>query len=230
MSDKLFSGSIEVIYGPMFSGKSTELLRRVKRNTIAQKKCLLINYAKDNRYSNENVVSTHDKQMMKAMKVNIIEEAVPYFKDYDVIAIDEGQFFSDVVEFAEYFANNGKIVIVAALDATFQRKPFDVIGLLPIAEKITKLTAVCVVCSADAPFTQRLSGGSQVELIGGTELYRPVCRKCFLQSSPPEEQLKMLGKNSKAFEAGQRQARSDEENTSESSENSTLDANSEEEK
>ena len=145
---------------------------------------------------------------MKALKVNVIKEAVPYYKDYDVIAIDEGQFFSDVkhfnstfvlkfiqvVEFAEYFANNGKIVIVAALDATFQRKPFEVINLLPLAEKITKLTAVCVVCSADAPFTQRLGGGSQVELIGGTELYRPVCRKCFLQSSPEEEQIKMLGR------------------------------------
>lgn len=96
MSDKNFSGSIEVIFGPMFSGKSTELLRRVKRNTIAQKKCLLISYAKDNRYSSENVVSTHDKQMMKALKCMTIEEALPHYKDYDVIAIDEGQFFVDV--------------------------------------------------------------------------------------------------------------------------------------
>jgi len=73
------------------------------------------------------------------------------------------------------------------LDATFQRKPFDVINLLPIAEKVTKLSAVCVVCSADAPFTQRLVENSEVELIGGTELYRPVCRKCYMQSSSKKQ-------------------------------------------
>lgn len=73
-------------------------------------------------------------------------------------------------------------MIIAALDATFQRKPFDVVQLLPIAEKVTKLSAVCAVCAMDAAFTQRTIESSEVELIGGNELYRPVCRKCFMTS------------------------------------------------
>lgn len=82
---------------------------------------------------------------------------------------------------AELFANSGKTVIIAALDGTFQRKPFNVIQLLPIAEKVTKLSAVCAVCTErDAAFTQRLTESSEVELIGGMESYRPVCRKCYM--------------------------------------------------
>jgi len=90
-------------------------------------------------------------------------------------------------------ANKGKIVIIAALDATFQRKPFDVINLLPLAEKVIKLSAVCVVCSDDAPFTQRLVENSEVELIGGTESYRPVCRKCFIESSKAQAERTRVG-------------------------------------
>ena len=81
---------------------------------------------------------------------------------------------------AEEFANRGKIVIISALDGTFQRKAFDAVQLLAIAEKVTKLTAVCAVCSMEAAFSQRLVESSEVELIGGEELYRPVCRKCYM--------------------------------------------------
>lgn len=81
---------------------------------------------------------------------------------------------------AEEFANSGKIVIISALDGTFQRKAFDVVRLLAIAEKVTKLSAVCAVCSMEAAFSQRLVESSEVELIGGEESYRPVCRKCYM--------------------------------------------------
>lgn len=88
--------------------------------------------------------------------------------EYDVVAIDEGQFYPDIVEFCEDLANLGVIVMVAALDGTFQRKPFgNIINLLPVAEKVTKLTAVCVYCSNEASFTQRVIESEEIELIGG---------------------------------------------------------------
>ena len=101
MHAKKFVGSIEVIFGPMFAGKTTELLRKVKTYTIAHKKCLVVCSAKDNRYTTENFVVSHDKITSKAMKVSSLEEILPYYHDYDVIAIDEGQFFPDITDKAE---------------------------------------------------------------------------------------------------------------------------------
>ena len=103
---------------------------------------------------------------------------------YDVVGIDEGQFFEDIVDFSQDLANSGTIVIVAALDSTFQRKPFgNIINLVPLAEKVYKLTAVCVYCTQPAAFTQRTIESQEVELIGGAESYKPVCRQCF--HNPP---------------------------------------------
>lgn len=117
---------------------------------------------------------------MKALKTSSLEDVKEKAKGYDVVAIDEGQFYSDIVEFCEELANSGVIVMVAALDGTFQRKPFgNIINLLPVAEKVTKLTAVCVHCSNEAAFTQRVIESEEIELIGGEESYKPVCRKCF---------------------------------------------------
>ena len=175
-----FKGKIDVIFGPMFSGKSTELQRKMKRYLIAEKKCLIINYAKDNRYSNENVVSTHDKQTMKASKFNKLSDADDIVESYEIIGIDEGQFFDDLVEKAEEWANMGKVVIIAALDATFQRKPFNrVCELVAIAENVKKLHSVCNICKKKGSFTQRVSGDSQIELVGGVDIYKSVCRKCY---------------------------------------------------
>jgi len=92
-------GKIEIIYGPMFSGKSSELIRKVKRYTHAKKKCLIINFAHDNRYSSEPTVSTHDMVMMKAHKVSDLTQLNHIYEHYDVIAIDEGQFFPNVIIF-----------------------------------------------------------------------------------------------------------------------------------
>lgn len=106
-----------------------------------------------------------------------------------MIAIDEGQFFPDIVPVCEELANQGKIVLVAALDATFERKPFgNVLSLVPIAEKTEKLSAVCFFCYKEASFTLRTVACQEIELIGGVESYKPACRSCHhRQSSNPNK-------------------------------------------
>jgi thymidine kinase len=107
---------------------------------------------------------------------------------YDVVGIDEGQFFPDLLHFVELWANLGKIVIVAALDGTFQRKPFgNVLSLVPLAESVTKLNSVCMMCYADAPFTRRLTSETEVEVIGGADKYIAVCRACFHTTPQAED-------------------------------------------
>ncbi|EAL62823.1 hypothetical protein ACTFIW_008026 [Dictyostelium discoideum] len=177
------AGKIQVIFGPMFSGKTTELIRRIKRFNFANKKCLLIKYSKDTRY-NDNIdksfLVTHDKQNYQAFPCSILEDVKEQAQNYDVIGIDEGQFFPDVVQFSEDLANQGKTVIIAALDGTFQRKPFQsVIDLVSKAEYITKLTAVCMVCYNEAAFSKRIVESDDIELIGGIDKYISVCRGCY---------------------------------------------------
>ncbi|XP_055337470.1 thymidine kinase, cytosolic-like isoform X1 [Paramacrobiotus metropolitanus] len=202
-------GSIQLIFGPMFSGKTTELLRRINRYKIAKYKVLLLKYAKDVRYE-ENCVSTHDRHAVPARNAVMLKECTEECYAYDVIGIDEGQFFPDILEFAEHLANCGKTIIVAALDGTFQRGPFgDIVHLVPKAENIVKLSAVCIICNSDAAFTRRYSAetavGSaqhlsasslptptrpvfqfQVELIGGSDKYMAVCRECYTKDLPLE--------------------------------------------
>ncbi|KAM9005165.1 thymidine kinase, cytosolic isoform 2-T2 [Sarcophilus harrisii] len=136
-------GQIQVILGPMFSGK---------RNTMeALPACLLRDVAQD------------------ALAVT-------------VIGIDEGQFFPDIVEFSESMANAGKTVIVAALDGTFQRKAFgNILNLVPLAESVVKLTAVCMECFREAAYTKRLGVEKEVEVIGGADKYHSVCRLCYFK-------------------------------------------------
>jgi len=173
-------GQIQVILGPMFSGKTTELLRRIRRFTIAKRKCVVIKYNKDTRYDAE-CAATHDRQTEKAISAGTLSE-VPssVLSNADVVGVDEGQFFSDIVEFSENIANQGKVVIVAALDGTFERKPFGaILGLIPLAEQVIKLSAVCMLCNEEAAFTKRLSGEMKVEVIGGQDKYISTCRRCF---------------------------------------------------
>ncbi|ETV87581.1 hypothetical protein H257_01107 [Aphanomyces astaci] len=173
-------GELQLIIGPMFSGKSTELIRRMRRYQHAQLKCMVVKSKIDDRYTNDSLVSTHDRQMMKANPLTRLEDMGDEFMKYDVIGIDEGQFFTDLHSFCDDAANRGKIVIVAALDGTFERKPFQhVCDLIPRAESVTKLSAVCAICGSDAAFTRRLVSSTAVELVGGSESYQPVCRNCF---------------------------------------------------
>ncbi|BDA50037.1 Thymidine kinase [Coccomyxa sp. Obi] len=163
----------------MFAGKTTELLRRTRR--FAQyKKCLLVAYKGDDRYGSDAAVITHDKNEMKAKSVERLSQVENEAHVYSVIGIDEGQFFPDIVEYAERWANQGKIVIISALDGTFQRKPFNcILELIPLAEEVIKLRAVCNGCRREAAFTHRLGTEQEVEVVGGAENYVAVCRKCY---------------------------------------------------
>ncbi len=174
-------GFIHLIIGPMFSGKTSMLIRLIERYDIAKKKVLMIKYEKDTRYSNQCRVITHNQLTYQACTVVTLNNVL-LWNNYDVIGIDEGQFFSDVVKYVEGWANSGKIVIVAGLDATFERKPFtNMIQLIPKAETVTKLTAVCMDCFSEASFTKRISDEKEVQVIGGEDKYKAVCRKCYFK-------------------------------------------------
>ena len=146
----------------MFSGKSTELIRRLKRYQIARYACLIVKYAKDIRYDQESI-ATHDQQTLKAISASKLRELKVNLEDFDVIGIDEGQFFPDVVEFSEEMANKGKTVVIAALDGTFQRKAFaSILELVPLAEHVIKLNAVCMNCFGEGAYTKRISADKEV--------------------------------------------------------------------
>ena len=175
--------------GPMFAGKSTEMLRRVRRYSLANYRVMTVKYQHDTRYNagdgstDSAHISTHDapRAMPATAVVQKLNELRPRLTEFDIIGIDEGQFFPDLAEFCDSAANEGKTVIVAALDGTFERRPFpSTAALLPLAERVTKLTAVCNVCGAAAPFTWRHGEQKRVEVIGGAELYEPVCRTHYM--------------------------------------------------
>uniref|UniRef100_A0A2K6JPJ8 Thymidine kinase n=1 Tax=Rhinopithecus bieti TaxID=61621 RepID=A0A2K6JPJ8_RHIBE len=173
-------GQIQVILGPMFSGKSTELMRRVRRFQIAQYKCLVIKYAKDTRYSSS--FCTHDRSVPGGWPACLLRDAGP--GGPGVAAAGVEAHFPDIVEFCEAMANAGKTVIVAALDGTFQRKPFGtILNLVPLAESVVKLTAVCMECFREAAYTKRLGTEKEVEVIGGADKYHSVCRLCYFKKA-----------------------------------------------
>jgi thymidine kinase len=192
VTDVRYKGQIQIIMGPMFSGKTTELMRRLKRYQIANQECLVIKYAKDSRYDAEAELTTHDMQKIEAVPTLILTDLRNRAANYSVIGIDEGQFFPDIVAFAETMANDGKVVIVAALDGNFRRKFFgNFLHLIPLAESVTKLTAVCVMCNEEASFTKlkkemesKFETGNTnkyvEELIGGADKYMAVCRRCYV--------------------------------------------------
>jgi len=170
--------SIHVICGPMFSGKSTELLRLVKRHQLANKKCLIVKYVNDTRYSEEFVV-THDHQTSEKIDTIMVSQLKQVDLNYDVIGIDEGQFFKDIDLFAEQILETNILLIVATLDGDYNRRPFgNVYKILPLATSCKKLTAICN-CGEEAPFTKRIIDNSELELIGGAEIYTPTCNNCY---------------------------------------------------
>lgn len=173
------AGRIELIVGPMFAGKTTEMLRRVDRAELARKRVVVMKYSADNRYSKNNV-STHDLQMRVAIPCSLLLPHIEECQNFDVIGIDEGQFFPDVVEFSETLANCGKTVIVAGLDGDFRRQPFGrVLDLISRSESLTKLTAICTETGGDACYTQRTIDSQDLEIIGGAEIYRAASRTSY---------------------------------------------------
>lgn len=173
------AGRIELVVGPMFAGKTTEMLRRVDRAELAQKRVVVMKYSHDTRYSQDKV-STHDRKMRTAVPCNVLMPHKELCLQYDVIGIDEGQFFPDVVEFSEELANQGKTVIVAGLDGDFRRKPFGrVLDLIAKCEFVTKLSAICTETGNEAPFTKRTVKNDDIEVIGGSEMYQAASRSSF---------------------------------------------------
>ncbi|TNV76723.1 hypothetical protein FGO68_gene13107 [Halteria grandinella] len=180
-------GHIELIIGPMFAGKSTELLRRMKRHEVAGNRCLRIKFAADNRYSVDSI-ATHDKQTMHAIGATKMSDIGNLYQDFDVIAVDEGQFFPDIVEWTDRAANDGKLVIISALDGTFLRTGFDtILQLIPKAEKVKKLQAICRNCNQNASFTFRTDSSQALQVIGGEDMYKPLCRECFNEENISKE-------------------------------------------
>lgn len=180
--------SIHLLLGPMYAGKSTELLRRIRRYQIGGKTTFLIKYGKDERYNTSgNKLSTHDEIKIDcdyATETNLMQDTklIDKIKNIEVIGIDEGQFYPDIVLFAEFCANSGKIIIISGLDSDFKRRPFGQISeLISKADSYEKLTAICS-CGEEAPFTKRITNETESVIIGGKEMYIAVCRKCYLNN------------------------------------------------
>lgn len=174
-------GWIEVICGSMFSGKSEELIRRLRRAQIARQRVQIFKPRVDNRFSEDHIVS-HSEMKIKSQLVLQPREILDLLDGRtQVIGIDEGQFFDmDLVYVCNKLADTGKRVIVAGLDQDFRGKPFDPMPqLLAIAEYITKTLAICVRCGAPANRTQRLVENTDRLLVGATDAYEARCRLCF---------------------------------------------------
>lgn len=180
---KQFEGSIEVITGPMFSGKSTYLMSKMERYLLAKSRVIALKWKGDTRYTAESKIVTHSGLECPCICCDNedLKEVYDRIKDYDVICIDEGAFFKDIVSFCEMLANKGHHVIVASLIGTYRRDGFnDILNLLPKCEKVTMLHAVCMRCHTDgASFTKRIVQSDQTELVGGSDSYIAVCRKCY---------------------------------------------------
>jgi len=174
-------GWIEVIAGSMFSGKSEELIRRLRRAQIARQKVQVFKPAVDTRYSETEVVS-HSEQRMGSQRVRSAQEILQKLEeDTQVVGIDEAQFLDlDLVAVCERLAHTGRRVIVAGLDQDYRGQPFEPVPqLLAMAEYITKTRAICVQCGQPALRSQRLRGGTERVVVGAADTYEPRCRACF---------------------------------------------------
>ena len=175
------TGWIEVVVGCMFSGKTEELIRRLRRAEIAKQKVAVFKPKIDARFSPDHIVS-HSEAKLKSYVVQTSKEVEQLAQDAQVIGIDEGQFFDiGIIAVAERLANDGKRVIIAGLDQDYRGVPFEPMPqLLAIAEYITKTLAICVVCGNPADRTQRTTVSSERVLVGATDSYEARCRKCFV--------------------------------------------------
>ncbi len=176
-------GWIEVICGGMFSGKTEELIRRLKRARIAQLKVEIFKPGVDTRYDEEKVVS-HDENEIMSTPVPSSSNILLMANDVDVIGIDEAQFFdAELPNVCNQLADAGLRVIVAGLDMDFAGKPFGPIpALLAAAEYITKVHAVCVKCGSLAQYSNRTVADKNLVLLGETDAYEPLCRSCYARA------------------------------------------------
>ena len=173
------TGWIEVITGCMFSGKTEELIRRLRRAKIAKQKVVIFKPIIDTRYSHNSIVS-HSEQSLPSILIKDASEILDLIEDAQVVGIDEAQFFSNnLVNVCNQLADEGKRVLVAGLDMDYRGIPFEPIPqLLSIAEYITKSLAICMVCGNPADRTQRKTASSERVIVGAADLYEARCRKC----------------------------------------------------
>lgn len=174
------SGWIEVVCGSMFSGKTEELLRRIKRARIADMTVEIYKPLTDSRYSKDNVVS-HDDNYVASIAVGGSAEILQQVSDAEVVAVDEAQFFDDgLTAVCEQLAQSGVRVIVAGLDMDFKGRPFGPMPqLLAVAEYITKLHAICPHCGNLATHSYRLEANDEQVMLGEKDAYEPRCRTCY---------------------------------------------------
>ncbi len=186
-------GWIEVITGSMFSGKTEELLRRLKRARIANQRVEIFKPKIDIRYSDEQVVS-HDQNAIHSTPVDSSGNILLLTGNVDVVGIDEAQFFDKGLSgVCTTLANQGIRVIVAGLDMDFKGKPFGPIPeVLAVAEYVTKVHAICMRCGDLAQFSHRLTQEEQTIMLGEKEEYEPLCRACFIEALQKEKEQKKL--------------------------------------
>uniref|UniRef100_A0A0D6R277 thymidine kinase n=1 Tax=Araucaria cunninghamii TaxID=56994 RepID=A0A0D6R277_ARACU len=180
------AGEIHLIVGPMFAGKTTALIHRMQIEMQTGRKVVLVKSDKDTRYGLNFVVSHDGAKMpcwsaedLASFKAKLGEEA---YRELDVIGIDEAQFFKDLCGFCQEAADrDGKVLIVAGLDGDYLRKSFgSALELIPLADSVTKLKSQCEMCGKPASFTLRKTGDRQTEIIGGADVYMPVCRQHYV--------------------------------------------------
>ena len=184
-------GRIEVICGSMFSGKTEELIRRIKRAKFAKQKVEIFKPAIDTRYSEEDVVS-HDKNAIHSTPINSSGNILLLASDIDVVGIDEAQFLDEgLIDICNQLANNGVRVIVAGLDMDFKGVPFGPIpALCAIADQVTKVHAICVKCGALAYVSHRLVDNNHRVMLGEQLEYEPLCRECYKKAMETEDNKK----------------------------------------
>ena len=188
MNTESGEGKIELIIGPMFSGKSTRLIEQMRKYVYKAKKTIMVKYYADQRYSEKSEVVTHDLIKYDSINCKLLRNSFETLKQYDVIGIDEGQFFADLVEICEELALMGKIVLIAALNGDFRMEPFPVIQrIIAKSDKIKLLKAYCFNCHKDAKFSLRIVQSNETVLIGAGEAYKPACRECHVFFSKQRE-------------------------------------------
>ena len=180
--------TIVLILGPMYSGKSTELIKRVRRHYVSKQNCQLIKYDADSRYGDQITVCTHDLHTSgdipcisfgKYIDLSKVED----IDSLDVVGIDEGQFYSNLAEVCLQLSDEGKTVYVSALNGTYKKQLFSTVAdLIPHCDAIIYLTAVCDRCHKDAVYSHRTVANEDIELIGGTDSYIALCRKCSIST------------------------------------------------
>lgn len=190
----LKNGNIHLIFGPMFSGKTTELLRLYNRSKIAGQNCILIKYDKDTRYDVSNIITHNgmktDANIDKIFNLHNLSDMTTnpiYINEWNNathIFIDEIQFYPNAAQICDEWANKGKHIILSGLNGDFKREPFEQISLLiPKCEKITHLNAICAKTGNDASYSKRITTDETVEVIGGGDVYMPVDRQTYFENS-----------------------------------------------